>query len=1075
MNAWNKASLKVGKRYPELKRNSFPFSLIECKLLPSFTFPKKLYLLFFISLLILFGNVRAADVRVGVYENEPKIFTNARGIPSGIFIDLLKAVAERENWQLTYVPCQWEDCLKKLEAGGIDLMPDVAYSDEREHSFDFHSTPALYSWSQAYRRKDIEISSILDFNGKRISLLGGGIQEKTLVNMLAGFNVEAQLIRTRTMEEAFRMTQSGMADVAITNQYFGDFHKDGFNLAETPIIFQPSRLYFATAKGRRHDLLDKIEKYLSEWQNTANSPYFKIIKRWGGQVQNTFIPGVFWWGLIAVVGIMLLAVLGMEILRREIRSRTRELSVSNEKLQRITRLYSALSQCNKAIVHCVDETELFPLICRIPVEYGGMKMAWVGKVDEQAKQVIPAAWYGSGTEYLENLNISTDTGDPTGRGPTGIALRENRPFWCQDFANDPVTAPWHEQGAHYGWGSSASIPLSCRNKVVGLLTLYASETNAFDEPARNLLIEMGMDISFALDRFTSEAETKNMEKSLIQLAHAVEQSPTTVIITDLDSNIEYVNPTFAKLTGYDPEEVIGRNPRIFQSGKTPRKIYEEMWALLKRGESWQGELINRRKDGSEYIEDVIISPVRQADGRITNYLAIKEDITEKKKNEERIENLKHFDQLTGLPNQTLLSDRFNYSLSRAQRNGECLAIMFVDLDNFKTINDTLGHTVGDQLLMEVANRMKEALRREDTVSRQGGDEFSLILPNTDQRGAAHVAAKLIEKVSMPYQIGQHELISTPSIGISVYPHDGKDIEILFRNADTALFHAKQAGRNNFRFFTPEMQIHSIRTLQLSNSLRYALARNQMYLQYQPRVSIEDGHVTGVEALLRWQHPELGMISPVEFIPLAENNGQIIQIGEWVLSTAVSQLKKWLEQGFPPMVMAVNLSAVQFRQPDLVETVVGILDEVGLAHEYLELELTEATAMDNPQMALKIINKFHATGIHMAIDDFGTGYSSLSYLKRFQLQKLKIDRSFIIDISDNPEDKAIVTAIISLAASLGMKTLAEGVETAEQLVHLRLQGCEEVQGYYFSKPLSVDSFAEYIEKQLGRRGQTPITL
>ena len=643
-------------------------------------------------------------------------------------------------------------------------------------------------------------------------------------------------------------------------------------------------------------------------------------------------------------------------------------------------------------------------------------------------------------------------------------MRENRPFWCQDFANDPVTAPWHEQGAHFGWGSSASIPLSCRDDVVGILTLYAGETNAFDEPARNLLIEMCMDISFALNRFASEVEREKMEKSLIQLAHAVEQSPSTIIITDLDSNIEYVNPTFTRMTGYSSKEVIGRNPRILQSGKTPRKTYEEMWALLKRGKSWHGELINRRKDGSEYIEEIVISPVRQSDGRITNYLAIKEDITEKKRNEERIENLKHFDQLTGLPNQTLLIDRFNYSLSRVQRNGEQLAVMFVDLDNFKTINDTLGHTIGDQLLMEVSSRLKQVLRGEDTVSRQGGDEFSLILPGTDQDGAARVAAKLIETISRPCQIGQHELITTPSIGIAIYPHDGKNIEILFKNADTALFHAKQTGRNNFCFFTPEMQVHSIRTLQLSNSLRHALVRNQMYLQYQPQISLQDGQVIGAEALLRWQHPELGMISPGEFIPLAENNGQIIQIGEWVLRTAASQLKKWLDCGFPPMVMAVNLSAVQFRQPNLVETVAGILDEVGLAHEHLELELTEATAMDNPQTALKIIHKFHTAGIHMAIDDFGTGYSSLSYLKRFQMQKLKIDRSFVSDISDNPEDKAIVTAIISLAGSLGMRTLAEGVETADQLVYLRQQGCNEVQGYYFSKPLSVDAFTAFIENR-----------
>lgn len=1010
------------------------------------------------------GIVRAAEVRVGVYENEPKIFTNAQGVPSGIQIDILKAVAEKEGWQLIYVSCEWADCLKKLKAGNIDLMPDVAYSAERDLYLDFHSTPALYSWSQVYRRNNVEISSLLDLNGKRIALLGGGIQEKTIADMLAGFNVKAQLIQTKTMEDAFQLAKSGQADVAISNQYFGEFHKLDFNLIETPIIFQPARLFYATAQGHHADLLDGIEKHLRSWHNTPGSPYFKILNNWGGQVPGTFIPPAFWRALIVIIGLMLLAILGMAILRRQVDARTRELSMSNDKLQRSTKLYAALSQCNKAILHCASETELFPLICQIAVDYGGMKMAWIGKVDERTKQVIPAASFGTGTEYLESIHISTDGNDPAGQGPSGTAVRENRPFWCQDFASDPATAPWHKFGVVYGWGASASIPLLCRNTVVGILTLYAGEANAFDEPARNLLLEMGMDISFALNRFISEAEREKMEKSLIQLAHAVEQSQNTIIITDLDANIEYVNSTFTKVTGYSPEEVIGTNPRFLQSGKTPGKTYDDMWAHLTRGELWRGELINRRKDGSEYIEEVMISPVRQSDGRITNFLAIKEDITEKKLTEEHIEKLKYFDQLTGLPNHTQLNDRLNYTLSRAQRNGEQVAVMFLDLDNFKTINDTLGHTIGDQLLMDVANRLKSALRNEDTVSRQGGDEFFLIFPDTDENGAAHVAAKLIDAVSQPCQIEQHELMSTPSIGIAIYPHDGKELEILFKNADTAMFHAKQAGRNNFRFFTPEMHTHSIRTLQLSNALRHALTRSELHLVYQPQLSIEDGHVVGAEALLRWQHPELGMISPAEFIPLAENNGQIIQIGEWVLHTAIRQLKEWLDRGLPPMVMAVNLSAVQFRQSNLLELVAGILDEAGLAHEYLELELTEAVAMDDPQTALKVMNKLHAYGIRMSIDDFGTGYSSLSYLKRFNIYKLKIDQSFVRDITDNQEDKAIVTAIINLASSLGMKTIAEGVETAGQLVSLRLQGCDEVQGYYFSKPLPASSFFEYIEIQ-----------
>lgn len=557
-------------------------------------------------------------------------------------------------------------------------------------------------------------------------------------------------------------------------------------------------------------------------------------------------------------------------------------------------------------------------------------------------------------------------------------------------------------------------------------------------------------------------ERKQAEAELRKLSLAVNQSPSSIIITDLDANIEYVNDAFVKVTGFSREEVIGKNPRIFKSGKTPKAIYEDMWAHLNRGEIWRGELIDKRKDGSEYFESVQISPVRQADGQITHYLEIKQDITEKKNAEDRIEKLVHFDQLTGLPNRSLLSDRFKYTRSLAKRSGGTLAVMFIDLDHFKNINDTLGYSIGNQLLIEVAKRIEAILREEDTVSRQGGDEFMLLLHDTDADGAANVATKLIEAVSQSCQVEQHELIITPSIGIAIYPEDGKDLETLSKNADVAMYRAKQAGRNDFRFYTPEMQEHSVRNLQLANALRHALARNELQLHYQPQLSIQDEHIIGAEALLRWKHPELGMISPAEFIPIAEDSGLIIPIGEWVLRTAARQLKDWIDGGLPPMVIAVNLSSVQFRQANITELITHILDEVKLSHEYLELELTEAVAMSNPLAVIEVMDKLHEQGIRMSIDDFGTGYSSLSYLKKFKVYKLKIDQSFVSDVTDNPEDRAIVSAIINMASSLGIQTIAEGVETAEQLAFLRLQGCDEVQGYYFSKPLPAEQFEAFVK-------------
>jgi len=565
--------------------------------------------------------------------------------------------------------------------------------------------------------------------------------------------------------------------------------------------------------------------------------------------------------------------------------------------------------------------------------------------------------------------------------------------------------------------------------------------------------------------FTTDiTEKKIKDDKLVKLSQAVEQSPNTIVITDLEARIEYANSTFTKVTGYTLEDALGKNSRILQSGKTPKATYVDMWANLMAGKEWRGELYNRRKDGSEYIEFAIISPVSQPDGQITNYLAIKQDITDKIEDDAKIAQLAHFDPLTDLPNRSLLNERFSYALSLAQRSGEPLAVMFLDLDHFKNINDTLGHSIGDRFLIEVAHRLKGTIRDEDTVSRLGGDEFILVFPGTDADAAAIIASKLIEAISQPYQIETHELNGTPSIGIAIYPNDGDNFEDLLKNADTAMYRVKRDSRNNFRFFTAEMQSHSERNLKLVNAMRHALARNEFHLQYQPQVSLRDGHLIGAEALLRWQHPKLGAISPAEFIPIAEDSGQIIPIGEWVLRTAVKQMKDWLDSGLPPMVIAVNLSAVQFRQPNLPELVTRILEETQLSPEFLELELTEAVAMDDPQSAIAVIDKLFECGIRMSIDDFGTGYSSLSYLKRFKVYKLKIDQSFVRNISDDPEDKAIVTAIINLASSLGMHTIAEGVETASQLAFLRLQGCDEVQGYYFSKPLRSIQFEEFVRKQ-----------
>ncbi|MDH4945019.1 EAL domain-containing protein [Sulfurimonas sp. C5] len=550
-------------------------------------------------------------------------------------------------------------------------------------------------------------------------------------------------------------------------------------------------------------------------------------------------------------------------------------------------------------------------------------------------------------------------------------------------------------------------------------------------------------------------------QTLNKLTQALEQSPNSTVITDINGVIEYVNDAFVSTTGYSKDEAFGKPPSILKSGKTADETYRTMWKTITAGKEWQGEFINKRKDGSEYIEFIKILPVFASDGSISNYMAVKEDITEKKQTEERIYYLANFDTLTGLANRYQLMERLGYMISSAKRNNEQLAVIFLDLDQFKNINDTLGHSVGDLLLTKISERIISVLREIDTVARLGGDEFMLILPDTNAVGASNVSQKVLSIIEQPIQIRNNELIVSASIGIAIYPDDGRDKETLIKNADAAMYKAKQFGRNQYAFFTKEMQQQSVRNLQLTNELHYAIERKQFYLVYQPQINIQNNTLIGAEALLRWKHPELGEISPAEFIPLAEDSGMILAIGEWVLRQAIMQTKIWNEQNDILITMAVNISAVQFRLPNLPKMVIEVLEEIGLDPSYLELELTEGIAMQNPEYAIHTISKLDEYGIKMAIDDFGTGYSSLSYLKKFKISKLKIDQGFIRDICTDPDDRAIVSATISLAKSLGLKTIAEGVETEEQLNYIKMQQCDMVQGYFFSKPLRVEEFQAYI--------------
>lgn len=567
------------------------------------------------------------------------------------------------------------------------------------------------------------------------------------------------------------------------------------------------------------------------------------------------------------------------------------------------------------------------------------------------------------------------------------------------------------------------------------------------------------DDHYAIKMIEDITERKTQEDQLQLMAKVIENTIEGVTITDAQGTIISVNAAFTTVTGYSAEEVMGQNPRILKSDQHSGSFYADMWDSLLTHGFWQGEIWNRRKSGSAYPEWLTISAIRDANGQATHYVAVFHDITETKQNEEQIKYQAYHDALTGLPNRQLFRDRLENALAHARRSHHALAVIFLDLDRFKVINDTLGHVTGDRLLQEAGKRLTACVRMDDTVARQGGDEFILLLSEiNDPKDVTKIAWKITNAFRQPFFIDSREMFITPSMGISIFPGDGDDVDTLIKNADTALYRAKEQGRNNYQLYAPDMNAQALMRLEMESALRRALERNEFLLYFQPRVDLNTGKVTSAEALVRWQRPQFGLVAPGDFIPLAEETGLIVQIGEWVLRTACRQNQQWIAAGYAPIRVAVNLSARQFLQDTLVQMVKSTLRATRLDPHLLELEITETVAMQHTEHSLPMLQELHTLGIHLSIDDFGTGYSSLGYLKKFPVDALKIDQSFVRDIPQDQDDAAIATAVIGIAHTLNLRVIAEGVEEQAQLDFMRTQHCDEVQGFIFGQPVAHEEFA-----------------
>ncbi|OYQ42600.1 diguanylate cyclase [Rhodoferax sp. TH121] len=813
------------------------------------------------------------EVRMGVYQNEPKIFLNDQQQPSGIFGELALQMAQHHDWTLVPVPCEWKACLDALQDGSIDLMPDVAFTPERATLFDFHATPALLSWSQIYARPDTPIRSALDLKNRRIAVLQGSVQQDYLRNLMAGFGVQAELVPAESLQAAFQMASRGEVDAAVANRFYGDLQAPRFKLVSTPVLFQPSQLFFATGKGRNPDLIATIESNLKSWQSDDDSHYFEVLKRWMEAPPQFLVPQVVWWALGSLGGFLVLVLGAWWFLRREVAEKTRSLRASEDRLNTI-------------------------------------------------------------------LN--------------------------------------------------------------------------------------------SVDAF--------------------------IYIKDASLRYQYANRKVCELFGAIPEEVVGHTDADYFDAATVAKLRVNDLRVVQQGERVEEEETNRSADGGpEHTYLSIKLPLHRPDGSIYALCGISTDITKQKQAERAIHQLAFYDPLTHLPNRRLLMERLHQAMAVLQRSHTCGALLFIDVDNFKDLNDTLGHSVGDLLLTEIAARLSACTRAQDTLARQGGDEFVAMVQDLGTSlsdavvHAQHLAEKILRKLSEPYLLDGHAYQTSVSIGVAMFGGPDSNQDELLKQADLAMYQAKADGRNTVRFFNPQMQAQVTARTALETDLHRALEARQFLLYYQPQVD-EQGQTVGVEALVRWQHPVRGLVSPAEFIPVAESSGLILALGEWILETACKQLVRWAaHESTAGLSIAVNLSARQFRQSDLVAQVQAILQATGAKPERLELELTESQLIDDLGGVIQKMDALKALGVRISLDDFGTGYSSLNVLKRLPLDQLKIDQSFVHDLLLDHSSASIVRAIVTLGDSLHLQVIAEGVETTEQRDALVALGCTHFQGYLFGRP------------------------
>ncbi|RAQ45734.1 PAS domain S-box protein [Arthrospira sp. O9.13F] len=959
-------------------------------------------------------------VRVGIYENKPKIFIDESGKPAGFWVDILKHMARRQNWQLQYIPCEWNQCLELLEEGQLDLMVDVAHSEERDRRFNFNQEVVLVSWSEVYGRPEITINSILDLDQKRVAVLAGSIQQSLLIEKAEAFAIEPEWVEASSFEDIFERISNGEVDAGVVNHLYGWEASSVYNLTRTHILINPSRLHFVTARGENYGLLAAIDQQIFEMKRDANSAYYEAYRRWlqpppkfGWQQMKEILInlGIY----IPLVGVVVLVVwnrlLDVEIKRRNL--------VEKALMQSEQRFQNMAANVPGAIFEYVLHPD------------GSDQVLYMSEGCYEL-------WEVSAETVVKDAKILWDMVHPDDRElmyqSVVISANTMKPWFWQWRIITP--------SGKCKWLQSAGQPKRQDNGDVIWDTLI-------------------MDVS---DRKQIEIALCESEE---RLRLVTENMSDLVCLHAADGSYLYVTPSSEILLGYTPEELIGKKPTDILQPDQLYPVFLESSLSIVPGISRPIIYRIRKKNGKYIWLETLTKVIVDHRGEVRHLQSTSRDVSDRIQAEEQLKYDALHDGLTGLPNRNHLMARLDMALKRAKNNPNLqLAILFLDLDNFKVVNDSLGHLIGDKMLSLVAKIIQNLVRDTDLLARLGGDEFVIVLEDLEAtHEAIRVAERILESLrSSPLQVGERDVFVNSSIGIVVRTNRHEKAEDLLRDADLAMYRAKHEGRGRYAIFDPLMHFQAVQQMHLENDLRKAIENNQLVLYYQPIVNIKNQRIQGLEALVRWQHPERGLLAPGHFIDIAENTGLIIPIGRWLLHTACQQLAEW-ENQFPHhcLKMSVNLSVKQL-DIFLLEQLDEVLNTYNLNQNSLVLEITESMLVANIDKTCDLLNQIQAKGIGLSIDDFGTGYSSLSYLHQLPVNSLKIDRSFISPANFSDRHQVIAKSIIALSKLLKLHVIAEGVETPEQFYWLKKLGCEAAQGYLFSRPIPASDITELLSQK-----------